>query len=350
MCGTVHRTQTLNGGTPVGKFGRRTKRKGKGVPDQGPPEIQLQNPVAHHFKGFIAANATKCDRVVNQGSAKGQHIVICGAGPSLRDHAGQYDDADQIWGCNSAAIWLHDNGHCVTHAFTVDQTPQQVQEWASAPDMEYLIASSVHPHLVELLEMHGRRVTFFHNYVGINEAPVELEDGVVMPFEDWMYYSLYPETVRAGSGLNAVTRACDIALVMGASRITILGADSALRCSAPPPDAPEGSPEHVRWLTEETEMHADGGNALASGATPVTVEGEIDGRLWVTKPDMMISAVFLTRMVRHFAGRIEVIGDTLPNALADKDEAFLDSLPSLTTKSGDIMRYHPPPDSMIEQE
>ncbi|KKN52488.1 hypothetical protein LCGC14_0612200, partial [marine sediment metagenome] len=200
------------------------------------------------------------------------------------------EDADQVWGCNSAMIWLHENGHCVTHGFTVDQTPQQVEEWASAPPVEYLVASSVHPHMIELLESKDRRITFFHNYVGINERPVDMGDDVIMPYEDWMYYTYYPETVRAGSGLNAVTRACDIALVLGASRITLLGADSALRVSKRPPDAPHGSPEHMKWLREDCEMHADGGHALASGATAVTVEGEIDGRFWVTKRDMMISA------------------------------------------------------------
>ena len=336
-------------------MGKKSERRAMRVADAKAREgngqsIQLQNPVSAHFKGFIMANAAKCDRVVVKGSAKGEHIVICGAGPSLRDHThdGYLEDADQVWGCNSAMIWLHENGHRVTHGFTVDQTPAQVEEWATAPPVEYLVASSVHPHMIELLESKDRRITFFHNYVGINERPVDMGEGAIMPYEDWMYYTYYPETVRAGSGLNAVTRACDIALVMGASKITLLGADSALRVSRPPPDFPAGSPEHMRWLEEDTEMHADGGNALASGATAVTVEGEIDGRFWVTKPDMMISAVYLTRMIRHFEGRIEAIGDTLPNALKDKDDEFLDALPSLTTKGGDILRYMPPPDEMIE--
>lgn len=353
------------------KSDRRKKRVAKARGRDG-RMIQLVNPVSEHFKGFIIANATKCDRVVEKGSAKGEHIVICGAGPSLREHVGDgyLEDADQVWGCNSAAIWLHDNGHRVTHGFTVDQTPQLVGEWASAPPLEYLVASSVHPHLIELLESKGRRVTFFHNYVGINERPVDMGDDVIMPYEDWMYYTYYPETVRAGSGLNAVTRALDVALIMGASRITLLGADSALRVSKPLPDEPDDSPahkkwlkggrkgpppqfpagsaEHTKWLTEDCEMHVDGGHALASGATAVTVEGEIDGRFWVTKPDMMISAIYLARMVRHFDGRIEVIGDTLPNALKDKDDEFLDALPNLATKGGDILRYTPPSEEMVE--
>ena len=327
---------------------KRRKRNDFTQPDQ---MIQLQNPVAQHFEGFIVGNATKCSEVVNQGEARGQHIVICGAGPSLRDNTEHLAKGDQVWGCNSAMVWLHENGHRVTHGFTVDQTPGLVEEWASAPDVDYLIASTVHPHLVELLESKGRRMKFFHNYVGIRKPPVQMKDGdgvdVVVPFEDWMYLTLYPETIRVGSGLNAVTRAIDLALCMGA-HVTVLGADSCLRVKRRPPEyMPEGSPAHMKWLREDCEMHADGGHALASGATAVTVEGEIDGRFWVTKPDMMISAVWLVRMQREFPDRITLIGDTLPNALADKDDAFLDSLPSLTTKDGEVVRYTPPPPEMV---
>ena len=50
-----------------------------------------------------------------------EYVVICGAGPSLRDTAAKWcQQADQVWGCNSAATWLYDNGHKVTHGFTVD--------------------------------------------------------------------------------------------------------------------------------------------------------------------------------------------------------------------------------------
>jgi hypothetical protein len=336
----------------MGKMARKAKRRPKKPAEMleahGGQQIQLENPVANHFETFIVGNAMKCDRVAEMDSAKGQHIVICGAGPSLREHAAEYcETADQVWGCNSALVWLHENGHRVTHGFTVDQTPHMLEEWYSTPDVEYLLATSCHHHLTELLEKAGRRITFFHNYVGLRKKPVQMPDpeggpDIVMPYEDWLYMAIYPETVKVGSGLNAVTRAWDLAYFMGASKITILGADCALKIKRKPPDAPEGSPAHMKWLREDTEMHADGGNALASGATQVTVEGEIDGRFWVTKPDMMISAVWMVRMARHFGDTVELVGDTLPNALKDKDEEYLDRLPALTDSRGDIVRYSPP--------
>jgi hypothetical protein len=314
------------------------------TPD-GVREIHLANPVSEHFEAFIFGNALHCEQVAVQGSAAGQHIVICGAGPSLADHIAEVaPTADQLWGCNSALPWLLDHGYRATHGFAIDQTPAMLGEWATAPDVEYLVASTVHPHLTEYLRGKGRRLRFFHNYVGIKKPPVQREDGEVVAFEDWMYAGLYPSTVRAGSGLNAVTRAIDVALFLGAATITVLGADCALRVSRPlPPETVQGSAEHLDWLRDATVMHADGGSALASGATPLTLQGEIDGRMWHTKPDLMISAVSLVAMVRHSNGRVRLLGDTLPNALMDKDEEYLKRLPSMQTTDGaaiDIFGSH----------
>ena len=291
------------------------------------------------FRGLVKEHCPD-QFIVTGGSATGKTLVIAGAGPSLRDHASEYcDGADEVWGCNSAATWLHENGHKVTHGFTVDQTPAMLNEWENAPPVEYLLATTVHPHLTEHLQKLGHPVRFFHNFVGIQGDDFEWpdEDGkpTKMMREDWMYAMLFPSTVRAGSGLNAVTRAIDVACYMDFEKIWVLGADCALRTTAPSPfEAPFGSPEHIEWLTKHTVMHADGGHALASGATAQTITGEIDGREWTTKMDLMISAVWLAKMKRRLGDRIEYIGDTLPNALAGKDDAFLDRLPQMIGTDG----------------
>lgn len=301
----------------------------------GVKHITLSNPMTANYPAFIFGNATKCDRVVTENSAEGQTLVICGAGPTLRTTAAKWcPRGDQVWGCNSAATWLYEQGHKITHAFTVDQTPQMLTEWVSAPDLEYLVASSVHPHLVEYLLLKERPVTFFHNFVGINERPVSY-DGVTMSFEDYMYCALYPATVRAGSGLNAVTRAIDVGMYMGFAKIIILGADCALQMTKPrPAHAMQGSPEHLDWLKQHTVMHADGGSAIASGATPVTLNGTIDGREWLVKPDLMISAVWLVKMKRKLGSRLSIMGDTLPKALMDKSDDYLRRLPTLVDSAG----------------
>jgi hypothetical protein len=364
---------------------RRAAKAAASSPPAGTPErITLENPVANHFEAFIVGNAafreeralallaerypdtaqsladyaaaaepadvdarfrTLCttlgtDLVAHQGDAAGQHVVICGAGPSLAEHIAAYaPQADQLWGCNSALTYLLAQGYAPTHGFAIDQTPAMLGEWASAPDVEYLLASTVHPHLTEFLAERGRRLRFFHNWVGIPRPPVQREDGEAVAYEDWLYGALFPTTVRAGSGLNAVTRAVDVAMYMGATRISVLGADCALRVTRPlPPETVRGSAEHVRWLREETQMHADGGHALASGATPITFGGEIDGRHWTTKPDLVITAQTLRLMADAQPERIILVGDTLPNALAGKSAEFLARLPQLTDAKGETIK------------
>lgn len=314
---------------------RRAKRAKKMSAPNGTGEIQLTNPVTAHFEAFIFGNATKCDRVVEQDSAKGQTVAICGAGPSLAQHTDVLAEADQVWGVNSAAPWLHDHGHPVTHALTIDQTPTMLKEWVSKPPVEYLLASTVHPHLVQMLE--GQSVTFFHNFVGIKKPPVCGEDDAgnawVMTYEDWMYGYLYPDTCRAGSGLNGVTRAVDIARFMGFERIILLGADCAMTTTGEMGDVVQGSPEATAWLAKNTVFHVDGESAVTNGQSPMVFHGTIDGRYWMTKPDLMISAIQIARWIQ--AGSVECVGDTLPNALKDKDDAFFARLPALKSGSGE---------------
>ena len=310
---------------------------------------------------FREAVSTHCTErfVVVENSAAGQHIVICGAGPSLRDHMHDWcSRGDQLWGVNSALPYLVKEGFAVTQGVTVDQTPEMCHEWFSAPDVEYLVPSTVHPHLTQYLLGRGRRLRFFHNFVGIRGSPVTSHtaagDTRTLSYEDWLYSLLYESTVRCGSGLNSVTRAIDLALYMGAGKITVLGADCALRVRAPlGAEVISGSPEHLAWL-HTAEMHADGGHALTSGATPLTFGGVIDGRHWETKPDMIISAVWLNKMRQLLQGRLVLIGDTLPNALAaaksfrnaagelesvadGSAEAFLARLPALVDSAGNAM-------------
>lgn len=326
--------------------------------------IILENPETQNFASFIFGNALHCDQVVEPRSMEGKTVVICGAGPSLRDTAEKWvPKGDQVWGCNSAAIWLYDHGHKVTHAFTVDQTPQLLAEWITAPDIEYLLASTVHPHTTEYLIEKGRRITWFHNFVGVKGPPVaytacldcnwmgdsgatacdecqskNVHDGKTS-YEEWLYTALYPATVVVGSGLNATTRAIDLALFMGFDKIIVLGADCALKTLAPPIKARTGSPEHLEWLRNHTIMHADGGHALASDQSSLTLEATIDGRFWLTKPDLIVTASWLVRMKRKFGSRISIMGDTLPRALMGKSEAWLNRLPTLTNKEGQAIEF-----------
>jgi hypothetical protein len=288
----------------------------------------------NHFHDAVKDHATQ-HHVVREGEAAGQHLILCGAGPSLAETAAEWcPQGDQIWGCNSAVTWLAEHGHKPTHGFTVDQTPAMLKEWYSVPDVTYLCATTVHPHLSEFLHSRDRTIRFFNNYVGIKGAPVQFRDEV-LGYEDWLYCVLFPPTVRAGSGLNSVNRAVDVATYMGFDKITVLGADCALRITRPKPrQMVYGDRKHRRWLEKHTQMHANGGNAITNGQTALTMGGTVDGRYWESKPDMIVSAVWLEMTRRSLEGRLQLIGDTLPNALRDKPVEFLNRLPSLTDSNG----------------
>lgn len=83
-------------------------------------------------------------------------------------------------------------------------------------------------------------------------------------------------------------------------------------------------------------MHADGGSALASGASELTMDGTIDGRTWTSKPDMLVSAVCLAKVAKAHP-HITFIGDTLVNALKDKEDDFLSRMPTMVNSQGKVL-------------
>ena len=277
---------------------------------QGGFRVQLTNPTSGNWDSFIEDNAALAPRedgklrVARPNARSGKHVVICGAGPSLRgeDSRRALENAiGQVWGCNSAMGWLAEHGLPVTHGFAIDQTDGLLNEWAQVENARYYLATSCNPMLVKHLLAHGKHVTFFHNFVG---SPREFE----------LYTRLWPSTVMVGDGLNSVNRAACLARFLGYARITILGAD----CG---------------WKADEP-FHANGDSPTAHGATPVVLTGEIDGRRWHTKPDMLFSAVALVKWARSMGNRVRIVGDTLVNALMDKPKAFLDRVAVL----GDLDR------------
>jgi hypothetical protein len=292
------------------------------------PEIEFVNRVQDDLAAQIIANGPQCRSVVQPGSAAGQSLVIAGAGPSLAETAGECANADQVWGCNRALTWLVEHGHRVTHGFTVQQEETMCTVWGSMPPVEYLVASTVHPRLPQLLQTCGRRVTFFHNLVNLAEQD-EL-------------YAKYPPTVTAGSGLNAVTRALDVAEYMGFASVTVLGADSSIRLK---PGAPPrrsltvSTPEYEAWIRDYAIMHVDGGNPIDNGCSPVTLFGTIDGREWVMQPDMAVSANWLARMVQASNGKIRLVGDGFAQAIVGKPVEFLDRLPRMTDERGRVLPF-----------
>jgi uncharacterized Rossmann fold enzyme len=284
-------------------------------PAEQPPRlgIELRSPVQDKLRGYVDANRVSDPaRMVTPAMRVGHTVAICGAGPSLK-HA-DFLGADAVWACNSAAPFLYWRmGRRVDVAIGIDQTDGLLREWANALiDVPYYLASSVDPALVQHLESHGRTVSFFHNHVGF------------MAGEFDYYCQTYPPTLMVGEGFTVVSRAIGLALWMGYERIDVYGADCA--------------------FSENDTAHANGEVATTAYHNPLIMAGEINGRTWRTRPDMLMDAVHLVRRVRQANGRIRLMGDTLPVALLGKDDATLD-LVAERLLPGDPRNPSPPSES-----
>ncbi len=286
----------------------------------GRQEIKLKTETPENIAGFVLANSLcpECSRptpgnevladmtpepcecgtipgrhpVLNENEFKGQDLVICGAGPSLakfRPFLTKFKG--EVWGANRALGYLHEWGVSKAKGVAIDPTTNMFGTvWADPPDTDYYLATSVNPGLVWHLENHGRAIRYFHSMRGTDDEP-------------YLYRLLYPDTCLAGRGLNVVNRALDLAGYLGFKKVYIAGADNAL--------GPDGA------------LYADG-SKLPEGE--VWLHGEIDGKVFKTKADMLMSATELVRVKREFrldGKRVTFLGHTLPNALDGKSEAFL---------------------------
>jgi hypothetical protein len=255
--------------------------------------VTISSQVMKDLREYSITNSKVRPQVmVRENSLQGMSVAICGAGPSLK--TAEITDVDMIWACNSALPYLVNKGVPVAFGCAIDQTAMLKHEWSDPPDVPYLLASTVDPAVVEHLKKHDRDVLFFHSFCGWGDFDTEYTH----------YSETWPATVMIGNGHTVTSRMIGVAEWMGVKRIDVYGADKAF------------GPGDV--------THANGTNASDAYVNPLIMEGEIDGRVWRTRADMLMAAVSLVRRVRESDGRIRLIGDTLPNALMDKSDGFLD--------------------------
>lgn len=251
-------------------------------------EINLANPEKDYYPGYALVNAHWGFPVVKANSAKGEKLVICGAGPSLED-AGHIVNRgnQQVWGCNSAISYLKEHGWRYTHGCAVDGSVRMLETWKEPVLTDYLLSTTIHPQLMRRLRDAGCNVTLFHSFIGFEG-------------ENTLYSALYPETICVGEGLNVVNRMLSVAEYMGFKKVWLCGADNALKGDV---------------------LHA-GGNKLKDGRP--FLRGEFDGRKWATTADMLVSAIDLARRKKLMGNKLVFVGDTLPKALAGKPDNFFE--------------------------
>jgi hypothetical protein len=169
-----------------------------------------------------------------------------------------------------------------------------LKEWPSAVAVPYLLASSVDPALVAHLRARDRAVTFFHNCTGV--------EGEIALYKQW------PSTFMVTAGYSVVSRVVNLAFWMGYDRIDVVGAD----CE----------------FGDDDLAHANGESATDAYGRPMVYEYTYPDRAKVsrTRMDMLMDAVYLTRLSWQHEDRIRLIGDTLPAYLRTKDDAFLSTV------------------------
>lgn len=229
-------------------------------------------------------------------TCRGQTVALCGAGPSLDPDEVRASGCDHVFAVNSAAPWLMENGVPVTAALAIDQTAQLLEEWKTTYPMVYYVASTVDPEVVKHLRAEDRTVVFFHNAVG-------METGHDSEFD--YYCHRWPPTYMVGYGSTVLTRVVGLVRWMGFEHIHIYGADHAL---------------------SDDIAHANGETYQQAYGNPVLVHGEIAGKRWVTRPDMLMAAVHLARLTRANPETITLHGETLPGAILHMTEDELDAV------------------------
>jgi hypothetical protein len=278
---------------------------------------QLRVPEEKRLASFIEENAKFKLPVCTKDSHAGQSLTILGAGPSLKDYTGSL--THQVWACNSALPYIAERDIRVTHGFTIDSGIEMLDEWGKTYDVEYLVASSANPGLTAHLLEEKRRVRIFHNPPGTKDTESEL------------YSTLYPTSLRAGHGLNSVPRAVCLAMGMGFRKVMVYGADCGVSDCEAMPDM--NSSQYGEWM-DRLVVYADGRTAgqMFGHESPMAectdFEGE-NGRRWITRPDMIISAMHLLELQEAFPGRIELMGDTLPAVLARQSKEWMEGMPTL---------------------
>lgn len=257
--------------------------------------MTLTNPMEDHFRDFAMSNLKLLMahdiKPVEHEQFMGKVLALCGAGPSLA--GATIHTHDELWGCNSAVSYLADNGYEPTGAVGIDQTERMIDDWYRTPDVVHYIASTVHPKLTEHLIKNGREIRMFHNYVGF-------EDEI-----DFYNSKPWPASFMMGTGATVLSRTVGLAAWMGFRRIDIYGADCAF---------------------VDGVAHANGETIEDAFGTTSVMEGEVDGRTYQTRPDMLMNAVDLARLVKAYPGRIRLMGDTLPVALMGFEDDYLDEV------------------------
>ena len=316
-----------------------------------PQKIKFTNPNEDNFERNIRYYADRHKDgvpMVRQGQEQGERVVLLGSGPSLTQDSAvrarverEVADGAILIACKQAIKIALDWGMTPKYAVSMDPgahvaKPSKIYR---APGTIHLIATSSDPLVYDYLTTESRfsewlaelccswdgdgkdpaeRVLEFPELVDAwREGTLDMDDeggpcevqlfhsACGLPNELQLYGELFAPADCMTGGYNVVNRALALAKYMGAVGMILAGVDSGWR---------PGSA-----------FYADGTDNRPG--VDMSDHGVVDGREWMTRPDMLASAVALARFAKQ--NPVEFIGDVLPAKLVKKDEAFLKQCVSL---------------------
>lgn len=203
-----------------------------------------------------------------------------------------------IFGMKEGLNYLkRDLGVGVHYAAMMDPGETEVARTPLYDDVTYCIASSCNPKLFDHLA--GCRREIFHSACG-------------WPDEVKLYQQLFGNGDTIVGGFTVANRALGLAAYFGIKNLEMVGVDFGRRESS--------GPKHYAGFVEHPPLND----------VWMSDDGKVDGRPWLTRPDLLASAVTIAWMIKR--GEVSVIGDSLANALARREDEFLQSIISIGKK------------------
>lgn len=280
-----------------------------GNPDH---KIKFHNPFFHLLGQHIVSSANRRLPMMARDSHKGENVIVCGSAPSLvkantlnriRNHVKK---GWKIVACKEAIELLRKRNIPVHYSVSMDPTDTQHLKTYLDDGITYLIASSCHPTLFDHVINGGRACRVFHSACGWNgNVRNPQTNQTVHITETDLYKNMFPNADVMCGGFTVVNRALSCAKYMGFEKVVLAGADFGWR--------------------EKSSYYAKGAKQKAGNeGIEMTDQGLVDGKPWLTRPDLLASAVSIAKLKKK--GQIFGIwGDSLAASLAKRDDQFLES-------------------------
>lgn len=293
---------------------------------------------------YKAGEIGMVERGRHEGTKKG--LLLCSTGPSLMDRkvlkkVNFYLNKRGFDLCalkESIPFLLEKTGCLARYSVGIDPGgDRQVKRTPAVPGVTYCLASSCNPLLYQHLLDGGCDVDVYHSACGYHEPAVI--QGIALEFpgtkeqciiaghfdlkmsdgaefspvacgtmgELAVYAKYFGQEIAMTGGFTVTNRALALMKFMGYTEFVLAGTDFGWR------EAQKRDSHYADFVEVKTEQ-----------AEYMTDNADVDGKTWCTRPDQIASAVDIAWKIKR--GELKVIGDTLPNALAKRDDTYLKEL------------------------